>query len=362
MSIVETIWYGESASARAAGAALLPASWLFGAGVALRAWKFARRAEAGQSSPLPALSLGNLTVGGTGKTPMAAWAAARLRALGARPAIVMRGYGDDEPLVHARLNADVPVVVDSDRVRGAEAARAAGADCVLLDDGFQHRRIARVSDWVLVSAERWRDDLRLLPAGPLREPVSALHRADVLVVTRKSAAPADALRIGERLRERFPHLDLAVCHLALGALVDARTGEERPLAWMSDRRVAAAAAIGEPAAFFAQLTAAGARLDTRPFRDHHAFTPDDVAHLVAAADRREGLVCTLKDAVKLAPRWPAAAAPLWYVSQIAVIERGDAELDRALVAVLAARQAVTPTAGPAGSSSIPHGYRSSTAD
>ncbi|MEP6991103.1 MAG: tetraacyldisaccharide 4'-kinase [bacterium] len=362
MSIVETIWYGESGGARAARAALRPASWLFGAGVALRAWTFERDADAGQASPLPALSLGNLTVGGTGKTPMTAWAAAGLRARGARPAIVMRGYGDDEPLVHARLNADVPVVVDSDRVRGAETARAGGADCVLLDDGFQHRRIARVSDWVLVSAERWRDDLRLLPAGPLREPVHALRRADVLVVTRKSAVHADALRIGNRLRGHYPHLDLAVCHLALGALVDALTGEERPLSWLAGRHATAAAAIGEPAAFFAQLTAAGAQLDARTFRDHHAFTPDDVARLTAAANRREGLICTLKDAVKLAPRWPAAAAPLWYVSQIAVIERGDAELDRALVAVLAARQAVTPTAGPAGPSSIPHGYRSSTAD
>ncbi|MEO6877747.1 MAG: tetraacyldisaccharide 4'-kinase, partial [Gemmatimonadaceae bacterium] len=132
--------------------------------------------------------------------------------------------------------------------------------------------------------------------------------------------------------------------------------------WLSSRRVAAAAAIGEPAAFFAQLTTAGAHLDARPFHDHHAFAPADVAELAAAADRGEGLVCTLKDAVKLAPRWPAAAAPLWYVSQIAVIERGNAELDRALVAVLAARQAVTPTAGPAGSSSIPNGHRSSTAD
>lgn len=362
MRAAEEIWYGDGARARALRAALSPASWLFGAAVNFRAWRFEQAARAEHPSPLPAVSLGNVTVGGTGKTPLAAWAAAELRARGAAPAIVMRGYGDDEPLVHARLNPGVPVIVNADRLAGVLEARSIGADCVILDDAFQHRRIARVSDWVLIAAERWRDDLRLLPAGPLREPLDALGRADVLVVTRKSAKSAAAEEIADRLGRRFPSLGVAICHFALDALVDARTGERRPLAWLSDRRIVAAAAVGEPAAFFAQLRAAGARLDERAFRDHHAFDAADVAELAEAADRRDGLVCTLKDAVKLAPLWPPVAAPLWYVSQIAVIERGDAVLDRALEAVLAARQAVSSTAGPAGQSSLPNGHRSSTAD
>ena len=362
MSMVQRVWYGNDAAARAARVALAPASWLFGAGVELRAWRFAHTRGAQLPSPIPVLSLGNITVGGTGKTPVAAWAAAALRARGATPAIVMRGYGDDETLVHERLNPDVPVVISADRVRGAGRARDGGADCVILDDGFQHRRIARISDWVLVAAERWQDNLRLLPAGPLREPVDALGRADVLVVTRKSASLQDADGIANRLRARFPSAELAVCHLALDAVVDARTGDRRPLSWLADRRVLATAAVGEPAAFFAQLSALGARMIVRPYRDHHAFTTVDVAELAAAAGRREGLVCTLKDAVKLASLWPAAAAPLWYVSQIAVIERGGPALDRALEAVLAARQPATSTAGPAGLSSLPNGHRSSTAD
>ncbi len=345
MSMVERLWYGEDVGARAARAALTPASWLYGAAIGVRAWRFEHSTNARLASALPALSLGNITVGGTGKTPVAAWAAAALQARGAHPAVLMRGYGDDEPLVHARLNPTVPVVVDADRVRGAIHAREAGADCVILDDGFQHRRIARVSDWVLVSAERWRDDLRLLPAGPLRELVGALTRADVLLVTRKSAALSAADSIAERLQERLPMLPVAVCHLAFEALVNVRTEERQPVSWLNGRRIVAAAAVGDSAAFFAQLEAAGARLDARPYRDHHAFTPADAAELMAAADRRDGLVCTLKDAVKLAPLWPANAAPLWYVSQIAVIERGSAELDRALATVLAARQAVTSTAG-----------------
>ena len=362
MSAVQRIWYGAGAGARLARVALTPASWLFRAGVELRSVTFALAPGGERPSPLPALSVGNLTVGGTGKTPVAAWAAAALRARGAAPAIVLRGYGADEPLVHARLNPGVPVIVDANRVRGAERARDANADCVILDDAFQHRRIARVSDWVLVAAEHWRDDLRVLPAGPLREPLDALSRADVLVVTRKSTARDQAEEIGTRLVARFPHLGFALCHLALDALVDARTGERRPLTWLAGRRIVAAAAVGEPGAFFAQLAATGARVEARSFRDHHAFDANDVAELAAAAGRRDGIVCTLKDAVKLTPLWPPAAAPLWYVSQIAVIERGDAVLDRALNAVLAARQAVTSTAGPAGTSSRPHGHRSSTAN
>ena len=345
MSIVERMWYGDDARARLARAALAPASWLYGVAVGVRAWRFDHTDGAIHLTALPVLSVGNLTVGGTGKTPVAAWAARTLQSRGARPAIVMRGYGDDEPIVHARLNPTVPVIVDADRVAGTARAAYAGADCVILDDAFQHRRIARVSNWALVSAERWRDDLRLLPAGPLREPVGALARADILLVTRKSAALSVAARIGERLLAQQPTLRVAVCHLAFDALVNDGTQERRPVSWLSGRRVVAAAAVGDSAAFFAQLEAAGASVDARAYRDHHAFTRADLAELVVVADRCDGLVCTLKDAVKLGPLWPANAAPLWYVSQIAVIERGVAELDRALEKVLAARQGVTSIAG-----------------
>jgi tetraacyldisaccharide 4'-kinase len=344
VSAIHGIWYGDGAADRAARAVLAPASWLYEMIMRARDARYAK-GDAVHPSAIPALSLGNITVGGTGKTPVAAWAAGKLRERGGHPAIVMRGYGNDEPLVHARLNPDVPVIVDADRVRGAERAKAAGADCAILDDGFQHRRIARVADWVLVAAERWRDDLRLLPAGPLREPLSALGRADVIMVTRKSASLAEADTIAARLSARFPKAGVAICHLALNALVNVLTGERRALSWLSDRRIVAAAAVGEPDAFFAQLRELGARVEERPFPDHHAFEGADARALAHAADQREGLVCTLKDAVKLAPLWTPAAAPLWYVSQIAVIERGESVLDDGLEAVLAARQAATSTAG-----------------
>lgn len=361
MSRLDAIWYGSSAATRAARVALAPASWLYRAGVYVQSRKF-RVASAVQASPVPAVSIGNLTVGGTGKTPIAAWAAGVLQSRGAHPAIVMRGYGDDEPLVHARLNPGVPVVVNPDRVAGAHQAKRAGADCVILDDAFQHRRIGRTSDWVLVSADRWTNDLRLLPAGPLREPIGGLARADVLVVTRKHATRDTAERIGEELAARYPNLSLAICHLAPAELRSATCDARTPLSWLKGRRLLATAAVGDPEAFVAQLRAEGAEVRARTFADHHAFSARDVTELVGLASEMEGVVCTLKDAVKLGPLWPAAAPPLWYVSQIAVIERGSPLLDCALDAVLAARQAASSTAGPAGQSSLKNGHRSSIAD
>ena len=356
MRALHRFWYGEGAIARVARGALAPASWLFGAGVRLRAWRYDRTRDGVRESSLPSLSIGNLSVGGTGKTPVAAWAAAVLRARGGHPAIVMRGYGDDEPLVHARLNPLVPVVRDANRLRGVDHARTLGADCVILDDGFQHRRAARVSDWVLVAAEHWRDDLRLLPVGPLREPIGALERADIIIVTRKSAARDKADQVARYLAARFPRVGVAVCHLSLGARLDARDGTESPIETLRGMRVVAVAAVGEPDAFFAQLRAVGADIEERSFADHHAFDARDAASLARDAARFDGLVCTLKDVVKLAPHWPRAGAPLWYVSQNAVIEHGHAVLDRALEAVLAARQSVTSTAGVAGPSSSPYGH------
>ena len=361
MSALDEVWYGTGIAARLARSALAPVSWVYGAGASLRARKF-RDADAIHPSSLPALSIGNVTVGGTGKTPVAAWAARALQSRGARPAVVMRGYGDDEPLVHARLNPGVPVVVDPDRVAGVRKAKEQGADCVILDDAFQHRRIGRVSDWVLVSADRWANSLRLLPAGPLREPMDALARANVLVITRKHATLEAADAIGKSLITRHPNLDLALCHLAPAGLCGATSEDTLPLSWLKGRRLLVTAAVGDPQAFVAQLRAHGAELQTRLYRDHHAFTPRDATELARRAEGLDGVVCTLKDAVKLGPLWPAAAPALWYVSQIAVIERGSPLLDRALDAVLAARQAGSSTAGPAGQSSPNNGHRSSIAD
>jgi tetraacyldisaccharide 4'-kinase len=286
---------------------------------------------------LPAISVGNLTVGGTGKTPIAAWIAAQLIARDARPAIVMRGYGDDEPLVHERLNPNVPVVVAADRVRGTERAVTLGADVVVLDDAFQHRRAARDADLVLISADRWGSPSRLLPSGPWRESLSALRRASMVLVTRKAASRAAASAVAVSIRHRVAGIPVGVAALTLQELRSATGQSTMPLEALTGSRVLAIAAIGDPAAFLRQLTATGATVRAAVFPDHHAFTHVEVARVASMMTAGEIGVCTLKDAVKLATHWPREAPPLWYVSQgVAVEEERDA-LDALLTRVLAAR-------------------------
>ena len=348
MTALERVWYGDSLGARLGRAALWPAAVGYEAAVRLRGALYDRGMLASISASIPVLAVGNVSVGGTGKTPVAAWAVARLRERGGNPAVVLRGYGDDEPRVHELLNQGTTVVCDADRVRGTRTAHAAGADCVVLDDAFQHRRLARTADWVLVSAERFARATRVLPAGPLREPPTALARADVVIVTRKSSPPALALTVAERIASDI-QIGVAIVHLAPSALVDARDGTSRALETLRHMRVVAVAAIGEPEAFFAQLRALGARdFHAMSFRDHHAFGAADVAQLVRVAASADVVVCTLKDAVKLAPQWPAGTVPLWYVSQRAEVERGAELLDASLSLVLAARASTSSTAGAAG--------------
>lgn len=242
-------------------------------------------------------------------------------------------------------------------------ARALGADCAILDDGFQHRRIARTADWVLVSADQWATGHRSLPAGPLREPAESLRRADVLIVTRKSAPREVAEEVADLLVRHLRDRQTAViCHLAPYAVVNMVTSQREPLSWLADRDLTAVAAVGAPASFFSQMAAQGAKLDPMPFPDHHAFDARDVARIMRSGERRDGIVCTLKDAVKLVPLWPPSGPALWYVSQRAVVERGGTALDASLEGILAARRGVSSTAGSAGPSSPAHGHRSSTAD
>ncbi len=189
--LLDHIWESSAPDARVARALLSPFGWGYGAAVALRNLAYDRGWYDAHELALPAIAIGNLTVGGTGKTPIAAWFATALRARGARPAIVLRGYGGDEVLVHRRLNPGIPVVADADRVRGVSTARAEGATVVVLDDGFQHRRARRDADVVLLSADR-AGPFRYLPAGPWREPLQSLRRASAIVVTRRNASRVSA--------------------------------------------------------------------------------------------------------------------------------------------------------------------------
>lgn len=332
--LAEWLWYGGDPMAVAGRGVLAPAEGMFRVAVGLRAAAFRLGLAAEHRAPIPVVSVGNISVGGTGKTPLASWVAGALQARGARPAVVLRGYGGDEPEVHRLLRPGVGVVTDPDRVRGVAAAAAAGADVAVLDDAFQHRRVARQLDVVLVSADRpWAT--RCLPAGPLREPVAALARADVVVVTRKAAAMTDVARVAARAREAGAPLVVA-CGLVLEGL-QVIAGEGRgvvlSLEALRGAPVLAVSGIGDPSAWHAQLRAAGAEVHPLSYADHHAYDAGTVASIMARVPAGGRVVCTLKDAVKLQALWPRSGPALWYVSQRVEPLEGWPGFERALDAV-----------------------------
>ncbi len=356
--VADRVWYGEDVPSALARCGLAPLSLAIGLGVKWRNSLFDRRAGRGQLRlALPALSVGNLTVGGTGKTPVASWFVSRLEACGARPAVILRGYGDDEWRVHGLLTPGVPVVVGPDRVGGAARALEIGADCVVLDDAFQHRQAARVSDVVLVSADRWQPVVRLLPAGPYREPLTSLNRATAVVVTVKAASLATIEAVLDALaayccRDRISVVRLALSGLHLytedtdsmaagtsraeGSVRD--LGRERPAHQLAGLKAVLVSAIADPASLESQLAETGALIRRHlRFPDHHEFTRNEVSHMVQEAGHADGVVCTLKDAVKLGPLWPRFGPPLWYLSQTLVIDRGGEILEQECARLLAAR-------------------------
>lgn len=327
---VDELWYGHGTVARFIRAAVSPLSWLYRTGVGTRNLLYDRGAFRAIGATIPVVSVGNISVGGTGKTPFSAYLVRELVAGGHKPAVVMRGYGEDEPHVHRRLNPGVPVITGADRVSGIRAAAAAGADVAILDDGFQHRRAARDLDIVLVSAERWRDDQRLLPAGPLREPPASLARAGLVVVTRKSATDADARAVQSGIRAARGDVNIAIAALEPSALVAASGGDTISLDVLRGETVLAVAGIGDPSSYFEQLRQLGARVTEFRFRDHHEYTASDAARICAGYPGHKYVVSTEKDAVKLGSVWPANGPPLWYLSQAVRITEGSSLVAAAL--------------------------------
>jgi tetraacyldisaccharide 4'-kinase len=337
------VWYGNDVVARTARGVLWPFARGYALAISVRDRLYERGALSVEQPVLPVISVGNLTVGGTGKTPFSAWLATRLQRE-ARPAIALRGYGGDEPEVHRRLNPDVSIIVNSDRAAAVRSAKAAGADVVVLDDAFQHRRVARTADIVLLSAEQLMRPSRLLPSGPWREPLRAVGRADLVVITRKSAGIADAQRAATRLRALFPGLPIASVHLQPQSLEAANGPDSLPLGALKRASVVAVAAIGEPGVFARQLEQLGAQVAMNAFRDHHDFTDAEIRQIAAHVPADALAICTLKDAVKLGEKWPGPSR-LWYVSQRLVVEEGAEDIERLLQRVLAARSSTAITAG-----------------
>jgi len=342
---VEGVWFGRGAVPATLRTALWPFEQMYGGIVAARSLLYDQRVLRTVQPALPTISVGNLSVGGTGKTPVAAWLATHL-SRNAKPAIVLRGYGEDEIAVHRRLNPGIVVEANVDRFAGIQRAAWQGADVAILDDGFQHRQVGRDVDVVLLSVEQLLRPRRLIPAGPWREPLGAAARADLVLLTRKSASSDEVARARAIVNAVAPAVPIALVNLLPDALVDARTGESRSLD-VRGARVHAVAAIGEPELFQRQLEQLGAEVSLTAFRDHHPFTTIEIAAVASAAPADALVVCTLKDAVKLAERWPGPSR-LWYVSQQLLVEQGQEDIDRLLQRVLAARDARASTSSAAG--------------
>ncbi len=269
--------------------------------------------------PVPVISVGNITLGGTGKTPTVIMLARIMKELGYRPAVISRGYGGkhdspvtivsdgrlllstaeeagDEPLLIARSLRGVPVLVGRRRVEvGKLALSAFDVNLLILDDAFQHRRIARDVDILLINGERPFGNGCLLPGGALREPLSSVRRADMVIVT-------DGRGWGlENDMERLaPGTPVFYAERRPRDLVDALTGEILPLDFLKDKRVAAFAGIAFPARFRDTLAPwCGSIAAFLPFSDHYRYNKKDLADLRFAASDADVLVTTEKDGVRL---------------------------------------------------------------
>jgi tetraacyldisaccharide 4'-kinase len=304
--VMRWLWTSRRADARLARLALLPVSGLWRLAMDARGLAYRRGWLDVRDLPLPSVAVGNLTVGGSGKTPIAIWIARHYVSRGLRPGILLRGYGNDETLVHQHSVPEAVVVADPDRAAGAERALANGAQVLVLDDAYQRLDVRRDLNILVMSAETTRAVRWPLPAGPWREGWAALDRADAVIVTRKRATAEAATALAGEL-EGLVRGPIAVAHLGMGTLEGLVSGTRRPADTLAGKRVVAASGIADPDAFVAQTKATGAAVQVATWKDHHEYRDEDVAWLAHAARRADHVVITQKDAVKLRDRWPASA-------------------------------------------------------
>jgi tetraacyldisaccharide 4'-kinase len=285
---------------------------LYGGLAALRRSAYRRGLLRKRTVGAPVIVVGNITAGGTGKTPLVIALVARLRAVGWTPGIASRGHGredeatprwvdavsiaaevGDEPLLIARATG-AKLRVDRDRVAAAKALVAAGCDIIVCDDGLQHYRLARDIEIEVQDARRRYGNGRLLPAGPLREPVERAADCDFRVLNLGVASEADAQRdsgLGE-----WP------MRLQVGAAQPLYGGRAQPLSAFAGQRVHAVAGIGDPERFFSMLREAGIAVVPHAFPDHHAYVAADFEF-----GSRLPVLMTVKDAVKCADLTDAQA-------------------------------------------------------
>jgi len=343
-SLRDVVWTRSGSAGWAGWLALQPLRVLFGIGVGARVGAYRAGLLRAERAPIPVVSVGNLTVGGTGKTPLTLWLARRLRDRGLRVAIVLRGYGGrsreativsrgdgllaevdavgDEAAMLAKCFAGV-VITARRRIDGARLAAQLGCEVVLLDDGFQHLALARDFDLVIVSSRRG----GLLPAGPMREGWGALRRADALALSIRGEEET-SLPLPARV-ERLALPSFAV-RFRPNALVVSSGGtwEELPIATISGARVIAVAGIAEPMAFYQTLRAWGADVrEIFEYPDHHHYTVDDWQRINRETHAIDYVVTTEKDLIKL-EHFPFAKGKLVAVRIEPEVEGGEELLER----------------------------------
>ena len=320
------------------------ATWLaskpYGLAMRLRRWGYRRGVLSSHDSPVPVISVGNLTTGGTGKTPMVAWIVRHLAESGRKPAVVMRGYRagkthpDAEPKSdEAQLLAELtgaPVIVEPDRVAGARRAAAGGADVVVLDDGFQHRRLRRQLDIVLIDAVEPLGFGHCLPRGLLREPPAALADAEAIIITHADEVTPERLAsLRARLAVlRGPGATMAeAMHKPVAAIDEA--GLSHPPTTLAGRKVFAFCGLGSPGHFRESLVRIGAEVvGAAEMGDHAAYREADLAGLAESARRcdAEIMVTTQKDHVRLAGLAAVEGARIWQLAIEIDVTSGRDEL------------------------------------
>jgi tetraacyldisaccharide 4'-kinase len=325
------------------GMLLSPVSLLFRSIITVRRACLQRKARDARL-PVPVIIVGNINLGGSGKSPVLIALARRLRSMGYSPGVISRGYGSrapfypfmvtaetlplvggDEPVMIAQRSA-CPVVIDSNRLNAARTLiESTGCDLVLSDDGLQHYRLPRDLEIVVVDGQRGLGNGRLLPAGPLREPVSRLDQADWLIVNGASSDPVENL--ASKFADKSHRMQLRP--VAWHRLANGEVMELPAQPWPAATRVHALAGIGNPQRFFDTLRELGLEVIPHSFPDHHQFQLDDFTF----ADDLP-VVMTEKDAVKCRAlpefKRSSSAANYWYL-------RVDAELGEDFYNALRAR-------------------------
>ena len=330
---LQRLWYGP----RWLSLPLWPLGWLFRVVVWVRRALYRAGLLRALRVAAPVVVVGNLTVGGTGKTPVAAWLARQLGLRGHRVGVVLRGYGGrpasgaqlvtadsdpaavgDEAVLHALRGPHV-VVVGADRVAAARRAVEEGAEIVVCDDGLQHLRLARDYEVAVVDAARGLGNRQTLPAGPLREPPARLETVDAVVFTQRNEPAPPPVATHRPLRVEV--------RLELGDAVNLRSGERRALDAFRGRTLHAVAGIGHPEAFFGGLRASGLQVATHALADHAVLDRSALPFPSQAT-----VLMTEKDAVKCRS---FAGADWWFVELGVRLERAAANdwlarvLDRA---------------------------------